>query len=328
MGPRRGARYAPATSPDLTQRPLATVSIDVDPLDVHLAGYGFADAAPDTSVYQRSIPRLLSLLGDARIRATFFFVARDLPAAAPAVAAVVAAGHEAASHSLTHPLPFRKLGKEAFTRELVESKRRIEEAARAPVVGFRAPNWDLTARELPALAEAGYLYDASSYPSPYLFLARAWVAMKGTGPRAFLQLTKLPVSWARGPRRVRWPGGALAEFPVSTAASARFPIYQTLLHGLPPERIGRMLAYASIDGEGLSFALHALDALGVAEDGLDPRLARHPGMRKPLDRKLGSLGSTFAAISSYFEAIPFRERLGREPALAADGSRGAIAQGR
>lgn len=292
--------------------PLATVSVDVDPLDLHLEGYGIVGAPPDDLVYARALPRLLALLGEAGVRGTFFFVARDLPRQATAVETVHRAGHEVASHSLTHPLPFRKLAPEAFRREIVESKRRLESACGAPVVGFRAPNWDLTERELPSLAEAGYRYDASSYPSPWLLAARAVLALKAAGgPRAFFALTKLPPRWSRAPYRWHAEGREMIVFPLATSGPTRFPLYQTVLWGRSDEALARAFEARAREGAPLSFALHALDALGAAEDGLDPRLARHPGMGLGLEGKLASLGRTFRAIAARFECVPFRVQLER-----------------
>src|SRR4030095_16906891 len=103
-------------------RPSATISVDVDPVDLHLLGYGHRGEAPDERVYALAIPRLLERFDRARVRATFFVVARDAAAQSRALAAVKAAGHEIASHSLTHPMPFQKLPLEELAREGAEAK--------------------------------------------------------------------------------------------------------------------------------------------------------------------------------------------------------------
>ena len=46
--------------------------------------------------------------------------------------------------------------------ELTESKRLLEQASGATVIGYRSPNFDLDDRSLTALADAGYRYDASA----------------------------------------------------------------------------------------------------------------------------------------------------------------------
>src|SRR5262245_4875184 len=102
-------------------RPFATISIDVDPIDLHLVGYG-CTGPKDAKVYEVAVPRLIEAFGRAGVRTTFFFVARDLPEQRAAVAAAANAGHEVASHSVSHPIPFRRASPEAFAREIGESK--------------------------------------------------------------------------------------------------------------------------------------------------------------------------------------------------------------
>jgi hypothetical protein len=292
-------------------RPFATISIDVDPIDLHLEGYG-CTGPRDSKVYESAVPRLIELFGRVGVRTTFFFVARDLPEQRAAVAAVAKSGHEVASHSVSHPIPFRRrLGRDAFAREIGESKRRLEDAAGAAVAGFRAPNWDLTQKELWHLAEAGYAYDASSYPSPFLLAARLLLAWKGGVPRVLWQLTKTPVSWDRAPRRMRNGSREIVEFPISTAGLWRFPLYQTTFYDFDDVKIAKLLDGAAARDEPFIFVLHAIDCLGLAEDGVDPRLARHPGMRLPLATKLASLTSTITAIAKRFDTMPFRDAMQR-----------------
>jgi polysaccharide deacetylase family protein (PEP-CTERM system associated) len=110
--------------------------------------------------------RILDLLQQHDTRATFFFlgwVADRFPAL---VRKVTAAGHEVACHSYWHrqvcgmtPAQFR-----ADTRQ---AKDAIEQAAGAPVVGYRAPTWSITKQclwALDILAELGFCYDSSIFP--------------------------------------------------------------------------------------------------------------------------------------------------------------------
>ena len=41
-------------------KPLATVGVDVDPVDLHLAGYGYRGLPPDSLAYEPALPRLLA----------------------------------------------------------------------------------------------------------------------------------------------------------------------------------------------------------------------------------------------------------------------------
>ncbi len=110
--------------------------------------------------------RLLSLLDEAGIRATFFvlgWVAERVPAL---IRRIAACGHEIASHGYGHELVYASTP-DVFRQDLRRAKRAIEAAARVAVVGYRAPSYSITARSLWALdilIEEGYLYDASIFP--------------------------------------------------------------------------------------------------------------------------------------------------------------------
>jgi len=109
---------------------------------------------------------ILSLLEEHNVKATFFFlgrIARDLPAL---VRRVAQQKHEIGCHSWEH---FRLYGlrPEAFTRQLLQAKRLLENTSGQPVYGFRAPDFSITQSSLwalDALGEAGFLYDSSIYP--------------------------------------------------------------------------------------------------------------------------------------------------------------------
>lgn len=290
-------------------RPLATVSVDVDPVDLHLVGYGFAGLAPDPMVYEVALPRLLEVFARHGVRATLFVVARDAAAQAPVLRRAAAAGHEIASHSFTHPLALASLEGAALAREIVESKRALEAACGSGVLGFRSPNFDMNPRTLAALAAAGYRYDASGYPTPFMVPARVLLALKSRDPLGVLRLRPWPFTWRRLPYRTGAGEGALAEFPVSVTRGVRFPVYHTLRYGMPDARFEGVVAAFARDGEPLSYVLHAVDALGLAEDRVDSRLGGHPGMGEALERKLALLDRTLALVARHFPFAPFRERL-------------------
>ena len=290
-------------------RPAATVSVDLDPVDLHLEGYGHRGLPADPQVYDVALPRLLERFAGAGVRATFFLVGRDAAWRRDDVRRVVAAGHEVASHSLTHPLAFSRLPDARVREETAGSRARLEEASGAPVVGFRAPNFDLDQRGLDALATAGYRYDASAYPSPMLLPARLLLAMKSGDPRGVLRMRLWPRSMRRAPHRVAAGAGTLVEFPTSVTSGVRFPVYHTMRFFTDPGRFEATLDGLARTGHALSYALHGVDALGLDEDRVDARLATHPGMRVPLARKLALLEETLAAIARRFDVAPFRDRL-------------------
>jgi peptidoglycan/xylan/chitin deacetylase (PgdA/CDA1 family) len=131
------------------------------------------------------VPRILALLSDLGIRATFFvpgMVAEAHPSLVPELAA---AEHEIASHAYTHmPLSaFESAAQEAD--ELRRAKNILEAQAGREVVGFGAPVCDVSPNTLGILIEQGFTYDRSFLDAdrPYLFRSDGG------------SLVELPVSW-------------------------------------------------------------------------------------------------------------------------------------
>jgi peptidoglycan/xylan/chitin deacetylase (PgdA/CDA1 family) len=305
---------APAPASGAPPRPPITVSVDVDPVDLHLVGYGYRGLPPDPLAYTTAIPRLLEIFARTGVRGTFFVVGRDAAAHADAVTAIASAGHEVASHSQTHPMAFGRLPDARMRAELADSKAALEAAGGGSVIGFRAPNFDVSPRVVGALVETGYRYDASAYPTPLLFPVRALLALKSRDPRAVFTLRAWPFTFERAP--FDWRAGAqvIREYPTTVTPFLRLPFYHTMRYYLPDWRFVARLGWLARHGEALSYPLHAVDALGLVEDRVDPRLRRHPGMNWPLGRKLDMLEMTLGAIAARFEPMPFRDRLLRDAA--------------
>jgi peptidoglycan/xylan/chitin deacetylase (PgdA/CDA1 family) len=289
-------------------RPLATVSIDVDPLDVHLAGYGIDDAPRDRLVYDIAVPRLLELLAETGITATFFVIGRDADTEGPTLRRIAEAGHEVAGHSEHHPVGLTTLAATERSVEIEGSRGRISQAVGREVLGFRAPNWDVDSTVLEALAAAGYRYDASAYPSLLHVPARIVQALRGRDRRRVARMRPWPMTMRRRPFRVSTPAGPIWEFPVSVAPYSTIPLYHTVRYVAIGRGFERHLRGQIRRRHSISYALHALDVLGLAEDGIDARLARHPGMDRSLEAKRELVRATLGAIADGFSCQTFAER--------------------
>jgi polysaccharide deacetylase family protein (PEP-CTERM system associated) len=110
--------------------------------------------------------RLLDLLQDADVRATFFvlgWVAERCPSLVRRIAEL---GHEIASHGYAHRLIYDQTRND-FRKDVRRAKALLESLCGAAVRGFRAPSYSVTPRSLWALdvlIEEGYAYDASIFP--------------------------------------------------------------------------------------------------------------------------------------------------------------------
>ena len=191
----------------------------------------------------------------------------------------------------------------------MQSKAIIEDATGNEVIGFRSPNWDIDRRLLHRLAAAGFTYDASTIPSPLLPALRFAIAARSRRPGLALRLQLAPLSLRPGPRTYPSEPRPITEFPISVTRLTRLPIYHTMRAMIGDDDLARHLDGLRGRGLGLDYAIHAVDVLGLTEDAVDPRMARHPGMTEPLATKLALVERTLAAIASRFETVPYRDRL-------------------
>ena len=166
----RDARKLPAAEPRSDRSSLmGAMTIDVeDYYQVEAFASTIARAEWDAlpSRIERNTHRLLDLLAEAEVLATFFMlgcIARVYPSVARRI---VADGHELASHGNDH-LRVDRCSPSAFRADVRDSKKILEAAGGVAVNGYRAPTFSIsgaTPWAHPILAEEGYRYSSSVYP--------------------------------------------------------------------------------------------------------------------------------------------------------------------
>ncbi len=154
----------------------ALVTIDVDCMHGHTENHpgGRRQRGRDDRYihisYQFWLPRYLDLLAELGLHSTFFLVADFArhPGNRPLIQRLISEGHEVASHSLAHCIELCSLNQEDKAREIIDSKKILEDLTGQPVVGFRGPGYAFDVDIARLLLENGYLYDSSVVPG-YLF---------------------------------------------------------------------------------------------------------------------------------------------------------------
>jgi hypothetical protein len=285
----------------------AVFSCDLDTVDRHLQGYGFDDVPACDAIYRSAVPRLLELLDQLGVPAVLFVIGRDATAQRALLRRAAEVGHEVASHSLTHPQPFRTLDDAALREQLVVSRARLTDAVGREVIGFRAPSWDVDARVLRLIGETGYRYDASMFPTPALIASRIAAYRRSTGMRSIFAMDVMGHAFAPvRPHRIGNGDGTLVEFPIAVTPQLRMPVYHTVAY-LVPERLFRRNLSALLRSDlPVCYEFHAADLLDLTDYAVDPRMARHPGMREPLQRKRARLHETLATIAAARRVTTYR----------------------
>jgi polysaccharide deacetylase family protein (PEP-CTERM system associated) len=145
------------------------LSVDVEE---YFHGMEFESAVPLNqrgtlpSRVEENIDRVLALLHDHTVHATFFTVGEIAEQHPAMLRRIAAEGHEVACHSYRHELVFRQNAEE-FRIDIRRAKGVLEDITGVEVVGYRAPNYSIYSDQPWAydiLLEEGFRYDSSIYP--------------------------------------------------------------------------------------------------------------------------------------------------------------------
>lgn len=115
---------------------------------------------------ERNVDRILGMLSERGIKATFFtlgWIAERYP---EVVRAIADGGHELASHGFSHLRASDQTPAEFFD-DVFRAKEFLEDLSGQAVKGYRAPSFSIGAQNLWAfdcLEKAGYQYSSSIYP--------------------------------------------------------------------------------------------------------------------------------------------------------------------
>jgi polysaccharide deacetylase family protein (PEP-CTERM system associated) len=158
---------------------------------------------------ERNVDNILRMFADADVRATFFtlgWIAERYP---QVVRAIVAQGHELASHGYSHVRATQQSPLE-FREDVTRTKAMLEDLGGQAILGYRATSYSIGRDNiwaLDVLGEAGYRYSSSIYPIEHdLYgMPEAPRFAFRTAPRAILEcpITTLDL----GLRRIPCGGG-------------------------------------------------------------------------------------------------------------------------
>jgi hypothetical protein len=298
------------------------ISIDMDNYREYRS---LVDPSGDTdgpSFYLDALPRFLDLLDRCGARATFFMIGRDGEREdhRRAVREIAACGHEVGNHSYSHPYNFRQLDRAAKAREIDRADAIIADIIGARPVGFRTPSCDVDGETLALLAERGYLYDSSVFPSPLmwafmlygkLFVRRSdyqlgHLASIFAPPRPYVPSTD------RLHRECRpgTTGAAIVEIPVSVVPVVRLPFYSTFLRLLGARGFALCVRAYGRRRSILHTLFHLIELARLEGTTLERSMSRTPGLGVSHDRRQGFVTRAVETLAGLGNAVPMREVAG------------------
>lgn len=185
----------------------AVVHVDLDGARHISRVHGWPERGDDDPLFDTGLRNALEFFRATGVRATLFVIAEDVrdPRKLALLREAARQGHEFASHSLTHRR-LDRLAPETLRREVAESRALIGEALGVEIHGFRAPAFSVNRRVLECVADAGYRYDSSVFPT-----------------RRFAKRTGLSRP-ARGAYRPL-PGRSLLELPMPSPGPLPLPFH-------------------------------------------------------------------------------------------------------
>jgi peptidoglycan/xylan/chitin deacetylase (PgdA/CDA1 family) len=289
---------------------ICAVSVDLDGIDCYYRIHGLeVPRLVRDPVALDALPRFRELFEGRRIPATFFVVGEmaESELGREALPALLAAGHEVANHSHTHPYDLFRRSADAIAEEVGRAHRAITAASGAAPRGFRAPGYGLSPALLDAVSAAGYTYDSSVLPSPTYYAAKAAImaAMRLGGRPSRSALADPRFAFApRHPYRpdpkAPWRTGqsSLVELPIAVSRGLRIPVI-----GLPlttaPSPLRRLLVAALCREPVINLELHGLDLCDADVDGVPAEIRdRQPDLGVPLGHKRAALGRTLDEIAA------------------------------
>jgi peptidoglycan/xylan/chitin deacetylase (PgdA/CDA1 family) len=146
------------------------------------------------------IVRVLDLLRDHGIHASFFIPGYTADSFPERVRAIHDGGHEIGNHGYLHEPPAQAGGDPEQERAVLrKGNEALERAAGVRPAGYRSPSWDLSLHSVRLLQEEGFVYDSSLMAGDFQpYLCRDGDQINRDGGYIMggeTDLVELPVSW-------------------------------------------------------------------------------------------------------------------------------------
>ncbi len=300
-------------------KPIASLSIDLDNKWSYMKTHGDAGWEAFPSYLDILVPRVLDFLKARNLTITFFIVGQDaaLEKNLEMLKAIASAGHEVGNHSFKHEPWLHLYSEQEIASEIALAEEHIQRVTGQKPIGFRGPGFSLSHATLRELGRRGYLYDASTFPTFLIPLARAYYFMTARfTPEEKQQRRQLGGTFGEGFRPIkpyRWQmdGASIIEIPVTTAPVFKMPIHLSYLlclslfsHTMALWYLNTALKLCRVTNTQPSLLLHPTDFLGC-DDTKD--LSFFPAMNLPSATKLEWVSDFLHLLSAQFTVVTLQQ---------------------
>lgn len=292
-------------------KPAASISLDLDNLWSYLKTQGAPGWESFPGYLDLVVPRILDVLDRCAQRVTFFIVGKDatIESNRAALRKIAAAGHEIANHSFMHEPWLHLYNRDQLHEEIGGAEKAIAAATGKTPRGFRGPGFSTSPLVRDVLAERGYDYDASIFPSVLGPVARLFFLLNSQLSAEEKELRKGlygKFSDAFGVLRpFAWENG-LIEVPVTTMPLLRLPMHTTYLMFLAQksEFLARLywntaITLCRVRKVAPSLLLHPTDFLDAQDV---PEMGFFPGMKLPAVKKIALVEHTIHSLRRHWQA--------------------------
>jgi len=291
-------------------KPAASISLDLDNLWSYLKTQGAPGWESFPGYLDVVVPRILDVLDRCGQRITFFIVGQDatMESNRASLRQIADAGHEIANHSFMHEPWLHLYSRERLHQEIGDAENAIAAVTGKQARGFRGPGFSTSPLVRDVLAERGYDYDASLFPSALGPVARLFFFLNsklsaeekaqrkglyGKFSDAFGTLN--PFTWENG----------LVELPVTTMPLLRLPVHTTYLMFLAQksEFLAKLYWNTAVTlcrarNVAPSLLLHPTDFLDEQDV---PQMSFFPGMKLPATKKIALVEHTIRSLQRHWQ---------------------------
>ena len=307
------------SSPQTKQKPVASLSLDLDNKWSYMKTHGDPEWEEFPSYFDFVIPHFLKILHDQDLKITVFVVGQDaaLKKNEDSLRLIAEDGHEIGNHSFHHEPWLHRYSDDRLQGELERAEDRIMRATGEHPVGFRGPGFSYSESLLRILARRGYEYDASTFPTFLGPLARAYYFLNAKLTRDQKEDRELLFGkFSEGfkplkPYLWEFEEDSLLEIPVTTMPLFKVPIHASYLLYLAQRSrfVAKMYWRFSIMMCRLfrvapSLLLHPLDFLGGDEE---PDLSFFPAMGMPGEKKRAFMSEILESFRKQYDVLTLHD---------------------